>query len=366
MMNASAKAKSSITGKRRKISFLTLKQRKSWNGRRTRTEKININTPRLIRLSPKVTSNILSPLFFLNKTVHVAVQFHLRIGIMLAKFFVDKRTHKGYICKDVKPKHKNNNGSKRTVNGGIFYGKTYEPGENTAYYCKKNGADGGTGKNIDSVRTVPGVAKINGIKHSGRKDAKNYKSEPVPKIGKIDETNNTKLNKNRFKQINKPSAGNNYHRKKIYSDKESNCINETEDKTGNFVSAVTFKNFAKCIRKHPESGSTRIYCGAYADDKQSFGLSFDISKKIFYYGKNTFRNDIRNFTKKKKNVLTEHAKYPLYADEHWEKSKDQKIRKSCSGTVELKLKKFFAKTYYSVQGENMIHKKHLSKIMDLC
>ena len=71
--------------------------------------------------------------FLFNKAVNVAVEF-VTVVFVFANFFVDKRSDKDNVRKDIKPEHEDDHRSKGTVNCGIFYGRAYEPGEESAYY----------------------------------------------------------------------------------------------------------------------------------------------------------------------------------------------------------------------------------------
>ena len=63
------------------------------------------------------------------------MKFSLVISVF-AEFLIDKRTYKDYVRKNIKPKHQYDYRSKGTVYCGIFYGKTYKQGKNSAYNSK--------------------------------------------------------------------------------------------------------------------------------------------------------------------------------------------------------------------------------------
>ena len=101
--------------------------------------------------------------FLLYKTVDVGMELHFWVGTVFTQFLVYKRTDEDDICKDIKPEHQYNDGSKRTVDCGIFDRGTDEPGEKSADNGEKNGTDCRTGKNTYFKRASPRVAKINCI-----------------------------------------------------------------------------------------------------------------------------------------------------------------------------------------------------------
>ena len=196
------------------------------------------------------------------------MKFSLVISVF-TDFLVYKCSDKDYIRKNIKPEHKNDHRSKGTVNRGIFYRKTYEPGEKTAYNGKNKGTENRTGKNGNVIWASPGVAVINRVKHPGGKNIQNYKPKPVPKVCNIQKIYKINKDKKWFKKVDKPSSADNRNSKNIDSNKKSDRVNKAEGKTQSIVAAAAFKNFPKSAGKHSESGSTGDNCRCYTYDKKS-------------------------------------------------------------------------------------------------
>lgn len=205
------------------------------------------------------------------------------VVFVFAKLFVDKRSDKDNVRKDIKPEHKNDYRSKGTVDCGIIYGRTYEPGEKTAYNGENKRTEDRSGKNVYVIWASPCVAVINGIKHSGGNDIQNYEAEPVPKICKVKKIYKIDKRKERLKKVNKPSSADNCDSEDINSNKKSYCVNKAESKTQSVASAAAFENFAKSIRKNSESGSAGDDCRRNTDDQKTAGLRTGIGKIIFDY-----------------------------------------------------------------------------------
>ena len=220
------------------------------------------------------------------------MELHFRVGTVFAQFLVYKRTDEDDICKDIKPEHQYDNGSKGTVDCGIFDRETDAPGEKSAYNGEKNGTYCRTGKYVYFEWASPRVAKINRIEHCGGKQIKDHKTEPVPKIGDIEKIYKIYHLEKRFQKIFKPSSGNNYHREKIDDHKESTGVYKTENESGGVVSAVTFKNFPKGIGEHAKSCSTGIDSRCDTDEEKTTGLGTGICQVIFDYRKNSGGNYI--------------------------------------------------------------------------
>ena len=201
----------------------------------------------------------------------VAVEF-LLVVFVFAKFFVQKRAKKDYIGKDIKPEHKDDYGSKGTVNSGIFYGRAYEPGEKSAYNGENKRTENRPGKNVYAVWASPGVAVINGVEHSGGNYIQYYKTEPVPKVCKVKKIYKIDKLKKRFKNVDKPSSADNRYSKDVNGHKECNGINKAESKPKGIVSAAAFENFPKGIGKNPESGSAGYNRGGNTDYKKAAAL----------------------------------------------------------------------------------------------
>ena len=105
--------------------------------------------------------------FLLYKTVDVSMEFHFWVGTVFAQFLIYKRTDEDDICKDIKPEHQYDNGSKGTVDCGIFDRETDEPGEKSAYNGENERTENRSGKNVYVIWAAPCVAVINRVKHSG-------------------------------------------------------------------------------------------------------------------------------------------------------------------------------------------------------
>ena len=98
--------------------------------------------------------------------MNVAVEL-FSVVFVFADFLVDQSAYKGYVGKNIKPQHQDNYGSKRTIDSGIFYRRTYEPGEKSAYNGKNDRTENRAGKNVYVIWASPRVCIIDNIKHSG-------------------------------------------------------------------------------------------------------------------------------------------------------------------------------------------------------
>ena len=168
-------------------------------------------------------------LLLFNNAVNVAVEFHFWVAFVFAHFLVYQSAEKDYVGKDIKPEHQNDYGSKGTIDRGIFYRRTYEPGEKSAYNSENKRTEDRARKNFHFIGTAPCVAVINGIKHSGGNYIKNYKSEPVPEVRKIKKIYKIYHGKKRFKKSYKPSSCDNRYCKNVNGQKESHGIKSPPD-----------------------------------------------------------------------------------------------------------------------------------------
>ena len=123
---------------------------------------------------------------------------------MVAELLVNKGADKDYIRKDIKPEHQDNYRCKGTVDCGILYGGAYKPREKSAYKSKNKRTEDRSGKDFHFIGTAQGVEIIKRIKKRCRNDIKNYKTEPVPEIRKVNKIDKFNLEKKGLKKIYKP------------------------------------------------------------------------------------------------------------------------------------------------------------------
>ena len=168
------------------------------------------------------------------------------VVFVFAHFLVDKRSDKDDVGKNIKPKHKNDHRSEGAVNGGIFYRRTYEPGEKSAYYGENKRTENRSGKNVYVIRASPCVAVINGVKHSCGNDIQNYETEPVPKVCKVKKIYKIDKSKERFKKGYKPSSTDNGDSENVDSNKKSDCVNKAEREANGICQLPT--NLKEAVR----------------------------------------------------------------------------------------------------------------------